>query len=110
LNAAATFDLGPVADLVPFRPALRRAGDLRLAVVRLADAADGVPVVRVFDDACPHAADPLSGGFCAEDRLYCRAHGWAFSLHDGACVAGERTARLPVHRAAVVEGRVVVSL
>jgi 3-phenylpropionate/trans-cinnamate dioxygenase ferredoxin component len=100
-------DVGPLADFQVGAPALVRVEGKRVAVIRLADETDGPRCVAV-DDACPHAGDPLSLGFVAEGKLWCRSHGWTFDLATGACVAGEPDARLPFHRARVKDGRVEV--
>jgi len=100
-------DVGSVDDFPAGAPRLVRVGGRRLAVVRLPgpDA-----TFRAVDDACPHAGDPLSLGVVFEGRLACRAHGWAFDLETGACVAGDRAARVVRHRAEARGERVFVRL
>ncbi len=109
MTPGAWADVGPLADFPAFEPRLVRVGGRRIAVVRTADAADGLPTLAAFDDACPHAADPLSGGFCVENRLVCRAHGWAFDLSSGRCTAGERSAALKPWTARARDGRVEIA-
>ncbi len=109
MTSDAWTDVGALEEFPAFRPRLVRVGGDRLAVVRTADAGDGSPKIAAFDDACPHAADPLSGGFCVENLLVCRAHGFAFDLDTGNCTAGERSMRLVTRAARAVGGRVEVA-
>jgi nitrite reductase/ring-hydroxylating ferredoxin subunit len=105
-------DLGPLDAFPLDRPTSARVAGRRVAVVRVAkgpDGSDGPPRIVVFADACPHAADPLSLGFCERGRVVCRAHGFAFALDDGRCVAGDRALRLAFVRARVRDGRVEAS-
>ncbi len=51
-----------------------------LCVVRI-----GESDAAVFDDACPHAGGPLSGGHVEDGCLVCPLHQWPFRLADGVC-------------------------
>jgi len=51
-----------------------------LCVVRISETD-----ATVFDDACPHAGGPLSGGHVEEGCLVCPLHQWPFRLTDGVC-------------------------
>lgn len=41
--------------------------------------------VRVFNNRCPHAGAPLSGGRLQGDLLICPRHHWEYSVGDGSC-------------------------
>lgn len=41
--------------------------------------------VRVFDNRCPHAGAPLSGGVLKGEFLICPRHHWEFHVQDGHC-------------------------
>ncbi len=81
---------------------------------------DGVPVavvrigddVHAVDDVCSHANVLLSGGevWCDELEIECPKHGSMFSLLTGAAITLPATQPIAVHRAAVVDGAVVVTL
>ena len=49
--------------------------------------------VHAFDDACPHAGNPLSEGEVAGSTLTCVYHLWKFDLETGACLSGDEPAR-----------------
>ena len=66
--------------------------------------ADGV---RAFQDFCPHAGAPLSGGRIDGGTVRCPWHGWAFDLDTGAHLANPRC-RLDAYRAEVAGGTVFV--
>jgi 3-phenylpropionate/trans-cinnamate dioxygenase ferredoxin subunit len=80
----------------------------------------GVPVavVRIDDDVyaigdtCSHANVSLSGGevWCDERELECPRHGSTFSLETGAAITLPATQPVPVFEAAVVDGRIVVTV
>lgn len=61
------------------RLALAFLGTRRLAFMRL----DGV--VHAFNNSCPHAASPLSGGLLRNGTVTCGRHGWVFDVRSGAC-------------------------
>ena len=42
--------------------------------------------VTAFEDVCPHAKWPLSGGMVEDGVLICDGHGWEFSLKTGRCL------------------------
>lgn len=42
--------------------------------------------VTAFEDVCPHAKWPLSGGMVEDGVLICDGHGWEFSLNTGRCL------------------------
>jgi 3-phenylpropionate/trans-cinnamate dioxygenase ferredoxin subunit len=81
---------------------------------------DGVPVavVRIGDDVyaigdvCSHANVLLSGGdvWCDELEIECPKHSSTFSLITGEPSTLPATQPVPVHRATVVDGSVVVEL
>lgn len=106
-DPAEWLDAGAAADLRVGEPASVVAGGRRLLLVRTGDAADAVVAA---DDACPHRGDPLSTGLVRGPAVLCRSHGFAFDLASGACVAGDRALRLPLHEARVRDGRVRVRL
>ena len=45
-------------------------------------------------NACPHEGNPLIEGDVLGTTLVCAFHGWRFDLETGACLLGERAARL----------------
>ena len=55
---------------------------------------DGVAIVvyqsregiRAYEDACPHAAWPLSSGVVCDGVLECPGHGWEFNIQTGQCL------------------------
>lgn len=49
--------------------------------------------VHAFDNACPHAGNPLVDGELRGETLRCVYHLWEFDLETGACLAGETPAR-----------------
>jgi nitrite reductase/ring-hydroxylating ferredoxin subunit len=55
-------------------------------------------LVHAFEDRCPHANGPLSGGNFTEGRLICPWHAWEFLCETGAWDANPavRLRRLPV--------------
>ncbi len=63
--------------------------------------------VRAFQDFCPHAGAPLSGGVIRGGVVACPWHGWKFDLATGAHVANPRCT-LDAYRAEIVEGTVFV--
>jgi nitrite reductase/ring-hydroxylating ferredoxin subunit len=42
--------------------------------------------VVAFEDVCPHALWPLSGGTVRDGILECAGHCWEFSLETGQCI------------------------
>lgn len=46
----------------------------------------------VFDDACPHAGQSMSGGRINDECLVCPWHAWEFRLSDGRCPDNETIA------------------
>jgi nitrite reductase/ring-hydroxylating ferredoxin subunit len=69
---------------------------------------DGVAIVvyrsregiYAYEDACPHAAWPLSSGQVCDGVLECPGHGWEFNIHTGQCL------NAPVYRLTPVTVRV----
>jgi nitrite reductase/ring-hydroxylating ferredoxin subunit len=106
MDAPEWIDVGPREDFAPGEPTLVRVAGRRIAVVRAATTDEAA----ALDDACPHAGDPLSIGFAADGRIWCRSHGWTFDLRTGACTAGDPRARVNVHEARIRGGRVEVRL
>jgi nitrite reductase/ring-hydroxylating ferredoxin subunit len=49
--------------------------------------------VHAFENACPHAGNPLVEGEVRGETLTCVYHLWQFDLATGACVRGEAPAR-----------------
>jgi nitrite reductase/ring-hydroxylating ferredoxin subunit len=91
-------DIGPLAELVPGQPTLRKAEGHRFVCVR-----DGAEV-HALDDRCPHQGYPLSQGSVRDGVLTCEWHNWKFELGSGACsFGGEAVRRYPSR---VEDGRV----
>jgi len=69
---------------------------------------DGVAIVvyrsregiHAYEDACPHAAWPLSSGLVCHGVLECPGHGWEFNIQTGECI------NAPVYRLTPVTVRV----
>lgn len=59
--------------------ALGFMGVKKVAVTRV----DGE--LRAFNNACPHAGSPLSGGQVRDGQVTCSRHQWAFDMRTGAC-------------------------
>ena len=69
--------MASLAD-IPTRSGLRvRVGDLDIGLYRIADS------VYAMEDACPHAAWPLSKGRLEGCVIECEAHGWPFDVRTG---------------------------
>ncbi|GIU80283.1 MAG: nitrite reductase [Bryobacteraceae bacterium] len=81
--------------------AVVETADLRIVVCRHRGA------VHAFEDRCPHAGGPLSGGNFTEGRLICPWHAWEFLCETGAWDANPAVTlqRLPVK---VEQGRIWV--
>lgn len=77
-------DGGAVGGYAVGEPALLRAGDRRLAVVRTDD-----ETIHVIDDRCPHEGYPLTQGTVKGCELTCCWHNFKFDLRTGACRQGE---------------------
>lgn len=91
-------DIGPLAELEPGKPTLRKGEGHRFVCVRDGDA------VHALDDRCPHQGYPLSQGSVRDGVLTCEWHNWKFELGSGACsFGGEAVRRYP---ARVEDGRV----
>ncbi len=91
-------DIGPLDELTPGKPALRKGEGRRFVCVR-----DGAEV-HALDDRCPHQGYPLSQGTVRDGVLTCEWHNWKFELGSGACsFGGEAVRRYPSR---VEEGRV----
>ncbi len=91
-------DIGPLADLTPGQPTLRKAEGRRFVCVR-----DGAEV-HALDDRCPHQGYPLSQGSVRDGVLTCEWHNWKFELGSGACSFGGEAVRHYPSR--VEDGRV----
>lgn len=72
--------LCPLDQIAIGRAHYVEAADRPLCVVRI-----GETDAKVFDDACPHAGGPLSGGHVEDGCLVCPVHQWPFRLVDGVC-------------------------
>lgn len=77
-----------------------------VAVVRIADE------VFAVADTCSHANVSLSGGevWCDEREIECPRHGSTFSLTTGEPQTLPATQPVAVYAAAVVDGRIVVTV
>ena len=42
--------------------------------------------IRAYEDVCPHALWPLSGGPVKDGVLECDGHGWEFNIATGRCL------------------------
>lgn len=79
------------------------AADRPLCVVRT-----GESDAAVFDDACPHAGGPLSGGHVEDGCLVCPLHQWPFRLADGVC-ADTNAFRVRKYHSRVRDGMVEIA-
>jgi nitrite reductase/ring-hydroxylating ferredoxin subunit len=96
-------DVASLADLVPGKLKLVRAGTARLALCIV----DGD--VRAVSAQCTHAKIFLAPGKLAEDGLIeCPAHGAKFSPIDGSVKCAPATEPLAVHEVRVVDGHIFV--
>ncbi|MFF2078535.1 Rieske 2Fe-2S domain-containing protein [Kitasatospora sp. NPDC058162] len=97
-------ELGRVEDFPAGQPVRRRAGELRVVVVRDGDRC------RVLAERCTHLSGPLSEGAVADGCLRCPWHGSEFRLRDGQVVSGPATAPQPVLETRVLSGHLEVRL
>jgi nitrite reductase/ring-hydroxylating ferredoxin subunit/CBS domain-containing protein len=91
-------DIGPLDELEPGKPTLRKGEGRRFVCVRDGDA------VHALDDRCPHQGYPLSQGTVRGSVLTCEWHNWKFELGSGACSFGGEAVRHYPSR--VEDGRV----
>ena len=88
--------------------AVRRfvVGDRAIAIVRIDDK------IYAIGDKCSHADVSLSEGevFCETKEIECVRHGSAFSLETGKANTLPATQPVPVYRASIDNGNVVVEV
>jgi 3-phenylpropionate/trans-cinnamate dioxygenase ferredoxin subunit len=103
----------------PISVTVGRLDDMPSGTARRVEIAGvAVAVVRIDDDVyaigdvCSHANVSLSGGevWCDERELECPKHGSAFSLVDGSPSTLPATQPVPVFKASVVDGEIVVTV
>lgn len=70
-----------VDEIQPGRAKYVEAHNRALCVVRVDDSAS--PFIQVFDDACPHAGQSMSGGHVQGECFVCPWHHWEFRLDRG---------------------------
>lgn len=101
-----TADAGAFDDLAPGTATRVDVGGTPVAVVRIGDD------VYAIGDICSHGHFSLSEGevWCDERELECPKHGSAFSLETGEPSTLPATQPVPVFVAAVVDGRIVVTV
>ena len=75
------------------------AGDLEIAVARLADGS-----FAAFDDMCTHEECPLSEGELEGERVVCYCHSSEFDVRTGAVVRGPADEPIQVYETRVVDG------
>jgi nitrite reductase/ring-hydroxylating ferredoxin subunit len=90
--------LGRLDELSVGEAAYVEVANRALCVVRA-----GENEAVVFDDACPHAGGPLSGGYIEDDCLVCPLHQWPFRLADGVC-ADTASYRVNKYRCRINDG------
>jgi nitrite reductase/ring-hydroxylating ferredoxin subunit len=96
-------DAAALAD-VPVTLGLRVVVDGRaVALFR-----DGDRIVA-FEDSCPHAGAPLSGGVCRDGEVVCSWHGFRFDARTGVCRLYPGAPSAPTRAVKVENGRVLVS-
>jgi 3-phenylpropionate/trans-cinnamate dioxygenase ferredoxin subunit len=78
----------------------------KVCVVRIGDS------IYAIGDTCSHAEVSLSEGevFCDQREIECWKHGSSFSLETGEPVTLPATVPVPVYRARLVEGEIVVEV
>ena len=81
-------------------------GDRAIAIVRIDDK------IYAIGDKCSHADVSLSEGevFCDTKEIECVRHGSAFSLETGMPITLPATQPVPVYRASIDTGNVVVEV
>jgi 3-phenylpropionate/trans-cinnamate dioxygenase ferredoxin subunit len=99
-------NVGPLADLAPGTARKVDVDGRPVAIVRIGDD------VYAIGDTCSHANVSLSeGDVDVEAReIECWKHGSAFSLETGEPVTLPATQPVPVYRASVVDGDIVVEV
>ncbi len=65
--------------------------------------------IVAFDDVCPHAGAPLSGGKVRDGHLVCPWHGFLFDVRSGACPIYTGAPSAKVREVRVAGGRVLVA-
>ncbi len=69
-----------LSDLQDSQPTRVKSGDFAIVVVRQAEA------VFAYEDVCPHAFWPLSGGEVHSGVIECNGHAWEFDVQSGRCL------------------------
>jgi len=85
-----------VEDVAPGQIVAFRVGNNRIAVANV----DGS--FHAFDDACTHAACPLSEGTLTANILRCRCHSSQFDVVTGEVIAEPAEDPLIIHKVRVV--------
>ena len=93
-------------DLTPNSSTKFDVGGVAVAVIRIGDD------VYAIGDTCSHGAVSLSEGelFCDSREIECWKHGSLFSIESGEPLTLPATQPVPVFRASVVDGAVVIDL
>lgn len=72
-------------ELAPGKSISTSAGEIRVAVFRVADG-----TLFALEDRCPHRGARLSEGVIYDEFVACRDHGWSVCLRHGEVQAPER--------------------
>jgi|ACXJ01.1.fsa_nt_gi Ferredoxin subunits of nitrite reductase and ring-hydroxylating dioxygenases len=99
-------DLCEMDDLISGQMRRFEVGRYGVAVVRIGER------IYAIEDRCSHANYRLSEGQLYADRaeVECPKHGSTFSLESGEALTLPAARPVPVYRASVVDGKVVVDL
>jgi 3-phenylpropionate/trans-cinnamate dioxygenase ferredoxin subunit len=98
--------VGRLDDIAPGSAKRFDIGKHRVAVVRCDDD------VYAIGDTCTHADFSLSEGevYCEEREIECWKHGSTFSLITGEPQSLPATKAVPVYKAEIVDGEIVVEV
>lgn len=91
-----------VQDIAPGQVVAFRIGNNRIAVANVNGS------FYAFDDACTHAACPLSEGTLTANILRCRCHSSQFDVITGEVIAEPAEDPLIIHNVRVVGGTVEI--
>jgi nitrite reductase/ring-hydroxylating ferredoxin subunit len=79
-------------------------GPRRIAIYRLEGS------IHAVKNVCPHQGDALHRAPPENGAAVCQSHGWRFDLRSGACLRGEKDARIAVYPVKLVGDEVWIDV